>query len=243
MPPRYHAQAAERGLRLLFAECHADARCRKSYNPDKDLATAFAKLPTIAGAPSKDVFMEKLRSLLYFPSTGRTVPYIIHAAAAGNLDPFFGATRQHGPSLFHEGMYLSVTCTESMGLFAYQPAAAAARRTRFGDYRLRREHAACAEWPKSTLPTHFLDLPKSTAAVLILSGKLDPVTPPEWGATVARALPNARQVVIPEMAHLFIGLSGVDTCFDATVLQFYATGAAKHLGTSCVTNMSPPKFK
>jgi pimeloyl-ACP methyl ester carboxylesterase len=243
MPPRYHAQAAERGLKLLFAQCRADPICGKAYDPDKDLDTAFARLRTIRGAPSKGVFMEKLRSLLYIPLTGRTVPYIVHAAAQGDFKPFFDATKQRGPSIFHEGMYLSATCTETMGLFAYEPAAAAARRTRFGDYRLRQQHAACAQWPKGTLPAHFLDLPKTKAAVLILSGKLDPVTPPAWGARVARALPNARQVIIPESAHLFIGLSGVDTCFDPMVLQFYATGDAKHLDTGCLAKMSPPPFK
>jgi pimeloyl-ACP methyl ester carboxylesterase len=243
MPPRYHAEAAERGLKLLFAECRADPRCSKAYDPDKDLAAAFAKLRTIPGAPSKDVFMEKLRSLLYVPLTGRTVPYLIHAAAAGDLKPFFEATAQHGPSVFHEGMYLSVTCTETLGRFAYAPAAAAARRTRFGDYRLRRQRAACAEWPRGTLPAHFLDLPKTNAAVLIVSGELDPVTPPEWGAAVARALPNARQVIIPESAHLFIGLSGIDTCFDPMVLRFFATADVRHLDTSCVAKMAPPPFK
>jgi pimeloyl-ACP methyl ester carboxylesterase len=243
MPPRYHAEAGERGLKLLFAECRADPRCSKAYDPDRDLAAAFVRLPTIPGAPSREVFMEKLRSLLYFPLTGRTVPYLIHAAANGDLRPFFDATAQHGPSLFHEGMYLSATCTETLGLFAYEPAAAAARRTRFGDYRLRQQHAACAEWPKGTLPAHFLDLPKTNAAVLIVSGELDPVNPPDWGASVARALPNARQVVIPESAHLFIGLSGVDTCFDPMVLRFFATGDVKHLDTSCVAKMSPPPFK
>lgn len=243
MPPRYHAEAGERGLKLLFAECRADPRCSKAYDPDRDLAAAFARLPTIAGAPSREVFMEKLRSLLYFPLTGRTVPYLIHAAAGGDLKPFFDATAQHGPSLFHEGMYLSVTCTETLGQFPYAPAAAAARRTRFGDYRLRQQRAACAEWPKGTLPAHFFDLPKTHAAVLIVSGELDPVNPPEWGASVARALPNARQVIIPESAHLFIGLSGIDTCFDPMVLRFFATADVRHLDTNCVAKMSPPPFK
>jgi pimeloyl-ACP methyl ester carboxylesterase len=243
MPPRYHAEAGERGLKLLFGECRADPRCSKAYHPDTDLAAAFVRLPKIAGAPPREVFMEKLRSLLYFPMTGRTVPYLIHAAANGDLKPFFDATAQHGPSLFHEGMYLSATCTETMGQFPYAPAAAAARRTRFGDYRLRQQRAACAEWPKGKLPARFFDLPKTDAAVLIVSGALDPVNPPEWGAAVARALPNARQVIIPESAHLFIGLSGIDTCFDPMMLRFYATADPKHLDTGCVVKMSPPPFK
>ncbi len=243
MPPRYHAQAAERGLRLLFAECRAEPACAKAYDPDRDLAAAFSQLRTIRGAPSKDVFMEKLRSLLYLPVTGRTVPYIVHAAAHGDFKPFVDATRSHGPSIFHEGMYLSVTCAESFALFDYASAAAAARRTRFGDYRLRRQREACAEWPKGKVPPRFLKSPRTKAAVLILSGTLDPVTPPAWGTGVARALPNARQVIIPEMAHLFVGLSGIDSCFDPLVRQFYDSGDARKLDTRCVTKMRPPPFE
>lgn len=241
-PPRYHAQAAERGLQRLFAQCRADAACGRAYDPDRDLAAALAKLQAIPGAPSKEVFMEKLRWLLYVPRTGRTVPFIVHAAAQGELKPFLDATKPRGPSLFNEGMYLSVTCAESLGLFAYAPAAAAARRTRFGDYRLRRQHSACVEWPKGKVPPHFLDLPHTDATVLILSGLLDPVTPPDWGAAVARSLPNAHQVSIPEMAHLFDGLSNPE-CFDSIVLKFYQNADAKHLDTSCVRKMTPPPFK
>jgi len=243
MPPRYHAQAAERGLKALFAQCRADPNCGKAYDPDRDLAAALAKLPTIPGAPSSGVFMEKLRSQMYFPATGRSVPYIVHAAAGGDLKPFFDATGSRGPSIFNEGMYLSVTCSESFGMFDYAKAAAAARRTRFGDYRLHQQRAACAAWPKGKVPSGFLNAPRTNAAVLILSGPLDPVTPPDWGARVVRSLPNARQIVIPQMAHIFEGLSGIDTCFDPLVLRFYETGDLKSLDARCVKSMAPPPFK
>lgn len=243
MPPRHHAEAAERALRLLFAECRADTRCGKAYDPDRDLARAFAKLVTIPGAPSRDVFMEKLRSQMYTTAGSRGLPYIIHSAARGDLKPFLDATRSRGPSLFYEGMYLSVTCTEALALFDYGKASAAGRRTRFGDYRVRRQRAACAEWPKGKVPARFLELPRTDAQVLILSGPLDPVTPPDWGAEIARSLPNGRQVVIPRMAHIFDGLSGIDTCFDPLVLRFYDTGDTKTLDASCVTQMAAPPFK
>lgn len=243
MPPRFHAEAAERALRLLFAQCRADANCAKAYDPDRDLRAALANLQTVPGAPPRDVFMEKLRSLMYTPQTARTLPYLVHAAAQRDLKPFLDATRPRGPSIFHEGMYLSVTCTESLALLDYPQAAAAARRTRFGDYRLRRQHAACAEWPRGKLPTDFLKRPRTDAAVLVISGQLDPVTPPDWGARIVRSLRNGRQVIIPQMAHIFDGLSGIDTCFDPMVLRFYETGDVKTLDARCVAGMAPAPFK
>jgi pimeloyl-ACP methyl ester carboxylesterase len=243
MVPRYHSVAAERALELLFAECRADPKCARAFDPDRDLRIALANLRAIPGAPSPDVFMEKLRSLMYTPAKARTLPYLIHAAAQRDLKPFFDATRSDGASLFHEGMYLSVTCTESFPLFDYSEAAATSSRTRFGDYRLRRQHEACALWPKGKIPTDFLSLPRTDAAVLLISGQLDPVTPPEWAAGVARSLPNARHVIIPQMGHIFDGMSGIDTCFDPLIIRFYETGNAKSLDASCLSGMQPPPFK
>lgn len=243
MVPRFHAQAADRALKLLFADCRTDPRCGTAFDPDRDLDEAFAKLRTVAGAPSREVFMEKLRSMLYMPERSRGVPYIVHSAALGDFKPFYEATRSTGPSVFHEGMYLSVTCTESFPLFSYAKAAAAARVTPFGDYRLRRQHAACASWPKGKVPADFLEPPRTDAAVLLFSGRLDPVTPPDWAARIARSLPNARQLLIPEMGHIFDGLTGIDTCFDPMVLRFYETGDAKSLDARCLAEMRPPPFK
>lgn len=243
MPPRHHAEAAERALRLLFERCRADAACGRAFTSARDLRGALTKLGTIAGAPSRDVFMENLRSLMYAPATARSVPFIMHAAARGDLAPFFAATKSRNPLPWGLGMYLSITCTESMAQFDFPSAAAAARRTRFGDYRLRRQRQACANWPTGTVPHDFFQPVRTKAAVLLISGAYDPVTPPAWAAQAARSLPNGRHVIIPEMGHIFDGLSGVDTCFDPLLLRFYETGDAKSLDASCVTRMKAPPFK
>ena len=41
----------------------------------------------------------------------------------------------------------------------------------------------------------------SDAPSLLLSGNLDPVTPPSWGELVARGLPRSRHIVVPGAAH------------------------------------------
>ena len=243
MVPRYHAQAADAALRLVFADCRADPQCGRAFDPGRDLERALANLERIPGAPPRGVFMEKLRGLLYMPARARSVPFIVHAAANRDLKPFFAATRSTGPSLFHEGTYLSVTCTESFPFFDYARAAAVARRTPFGDYRLSRQHAACALWPKGSVPADFMRPPRTDAAVLLVSGRLDPVTPPAWAAAIARALPNARHVMIPEMGHIFDGLSGIDTCFDPLMLRFFETADVRGLDPSCLAQMRPPPFR
>ena len=243
MPPRYHAGAAERGLRALFDKCTADAACGAAFSPDRDLSRAVAKLPSIKGAPARETFFEKLRTLMYQPATAFQIPYIVHRAAAGNLKPFLKLTAT-GPGGFHyfDGMLLSVTCSESFGLFDYRTARAAARKTSFGDYRLRRQHDACAVWPKAKVSREFLAPVRAKVPVLIVSGELDPVTPPDWAAKVAGDLVNSRQVVIPNMGHSFDGLDHIE-CFDAMVLRFYETADPTGIDTRCVRTMTPPPFK
>ena len=243
MPPRHHAEAAEQALAKLFLQCASDRACGAAFHPDDDLRAALAKLGSIAGAPPPEIFLEKLRTLMYQPASARLIPHLVHRAAEGDLAPFYAATRPGKSGLrYFDGMYLSVTCSESMALFDYPAAAAAARKTRFGDYRVRRQRQACAEWPTAQVGRGYLVPVRANVPVLIVSGGLDPVTPPDWAAEVARTLPDARQILIPDMGHVFDGLSNAE-CFDAMALRFYETGNPRSVDARCVATMQPPPFK
>lgn len=242
MPPASHAPAGERAFALLAAECAADPGCAAKFDLLRDYDRAVALLPTISGAPASEMFAEKLRALMYQPAIARRIPWIVNAASEGDLKPFFDATRQSGPSPFFDGMFLTVACAEGLALMDYAVATAAAKATRFGDYRLRRQRAACAAWGKDQATKDFLAPVTSRAAVLLISGGLDPVTPPEWAEALATALPNARHVVIPASGHIFDGLSGVDTCFDPMVRKFLDAGDLKTVDPACLATMRPPPF-
>lgn len=243
MPPARHAPAADRALRLLFAECAGDTACAKAFQPDAELDRALSRLLAIKGAPPREVFLEKIRSMLYQPMTARQVPWIINRAAEGNLSPFYEITRPQGQSPYFDGMFLSVICSEAMALMDFEKAAAASRATRFGDYRLQRQRNACSEWTIGKAEPDFLVPVTAPAPVLLISGGLDPVTPPELAQDVAEALPNARHVIIPKSGHVFDGLSGIDTCFDPLVVRFLDTADLKMLDPSCLADMRPPPFK
>jgi pimeloyl-ACP methyl ester carboxylesterase len=243
MPPARHAPAADRALRLLFAECAADTKCTKVFQPDAELERALSRLSAQKGAPSREVFLEKIRSMLYQPMTARQIPWVIHRAAAGDLSSFYEITRPSGQSPYFDGMFLSVVCSEAMALMDFDKAAAASRATRFGDYRLQRQRNACSEWTTGKAAPDFLAPVAAPAAVLLISGELDPVTPPELAQDVADALPNARHVIIPKSGHVFDGLSGIDTCFDPLVVKFLDTADLTTLDPSCLAEMRPPPFK
>lgn len=243
MPPASHATAGERAIRLLFAECEADPACARAFDPAADFERALAMLRRGKDKLSPEIFAERLRSMMYQPATARHIPWIVNRAAAGDLAPFYEATRPRGPSPFFDGMFLSVTCSEGLALMDFGAATKAARATRFGDYRLRRQRAACAAWNVGKAAPDFLAPVNTTAAVLLISGGLDPVTPPEWAEAVARSLPRARHLIIPASGHIFDGLSGIDTCFDPLLLKFLDTADLAALDPACLTTMRAPPFK
>jgi hypothetical protein len=77
--------------------------------------------------------------------------------------------------------------------------------------------------------------------ILMFSGRLDPVSPPEWGALALFGLRNGRQLIVPQGGHVFDGLSNIE-CFDALMLRFFETADPNTLDPACLATMLPPPF-
>ena len=167
---------------------------------------------------------------------------IIHAAANGDLGPFLHFAGSGGPSGYADGLFLSITCSESIALMDYAKVSKTSRKTRFGNYRLQRQFEACKAWPKANIAADFLKPVQSDAQILLVSGGRDPVTPAAWASDAAQSLPKARHVVIPWAGHSFEGLSGVDTCYDPMLLGFFDSGDVRSIDTACVADMRPPAY-
>ena len=239
-PPRSHAGAATEALRRILLACAAEPACHRAYPEiERDFGQVAHQLPR---ALSMAVFLEKLRSLMYAPAGAAHVPQIVHRAAAGDFAPFYAATRRTASGELAEGLYLSITCAESLAGMDYEAAAAASRRTPFGDYRLRVQRAACAHWPSVAPASDFFASPAPAMPLLLISGARDPVSPPEWAEALARRSPQARHVVLPGGGHVLDGMAGVDTCLDPMIVRFLENGDAASLDTNCVSAMHPPAF-
>lgn len=78
--------------------------------------------------------------------------------------------------------------------------------------------------------------------MLLVSGGLDPVTPPAWADFLALSLPRSRHIVIPASGHVFDGLSGIDTCLDPLLVKFLETGDPASVEPACLAAMQPPAF-
>jgi pimeloyl-ACP methyl ester carboxylesterase len=256
--PMYHAQAAARAMDLLLQECEQDVQCHEAFPEIRDdwtnvLAQLERESARVQYSPSdksnpvmlevqRGVFAEKIRTWMYGRDQASRIPLIIHQAAHGDFGPFLReAIGPSIPDFIADGMYLSVTCAEDVPFIDQTEAAKLNAGNPFGNYRVFQQTRACSMWPEGQIPADFREPISSNIPVLIFSGNVDPVTPPQRGEEVARYLPNSRHVVIPQAGHGVDGLTEPE-CVDRIIMEFMEKGEAKNLDVGCVERMAPPPF-
>jgi len=82
---------------------------------------------------------------------------------------------------------------------------------------------------------------KATVPILIASGRLDPVTPPENGDTLARTLSRSLHVRVPSGGHSPYGLTGL-ACLDDLKRAFIERATPDGLDTACIARIARPGF-
>jgi pimeloyl-ACP methyl ester carboxylesterase len=256
--PLHHSESAARAMDLLLGECERDAACHAGFPQIRDdWKNALAQLEKQPAhveyssdgkaAPTtveiqRGVFAEKIRIWMYGRDKAARIPMIVHHAAGGDFAPFL--QQAIGPSIpdfVADGMYLSVTCAEDVPFINQEEAAKLNVDNPFGNYRVFQQTRACGMWPRGKIPTDFLEPVSSNAPVLIFSGNMDPVTPPQYGEEVAKHLRNSRHIIIAEAGHGVDGLKDPG-CVDRIAIEFLDKGDAKNLDVSCVERMAPPPF-
>ena len=97
---------------------------------------------------------------------------------------------------------------------------------------------ACAFWPKGRVDPDYYEPVVSDVPALVLSGELDPVTPPAWGASVARHLRHAAHFTAAGTGHGVIATA----CGARLVTEFIERGEADSLDPRCLTTIRRPGF-
>ena len=99
-------------------------------------------------------------------------------------------------------------------------------------------YEACAIWPKRELPASYFDAVTQDKPVLIFSGTLDPITPPQWGELVAAALPDARHFILEGFAHG----TPFTQCTATIMNSFIEAGTLEGLDSECVGRFARRPF-
>jgi pimeloyl-ACP methyl ester carboxylesterase len=253
----------ERALDALFAACRANPGCNHAY-PDLErtyqrvlerlyAVPALITLPDLASGsvlPSVltgDAFAGFLFQGMYATELIPLLPELIAMADRWDFDLvglLLGSFLQQ-IGFVHVGQQLAVQCQEEV---AFTTRAELEEQTRahprFGAFL---EGAltlgpsiadVCADW-RTVPPNPIEDQPVHSAIpTLVLSGSLDPITPPSWGERVAAGLDYGKFLEFPHTGH---GVINSRECGEAIVTAFYTNPHAS-LDTSCIPQTPEPAF-
>lgn len=242
----------QRALDAVFDGCEQEAACARSHPRLRQrwhdlLAHSAREVAALhPGSGREERFRldragiaQLVRGPLYLPALASALPHAIDEAAAGRLTPLVGlaaAARGTGRNLFL-GMHFSVVCAEDYPRMntALQPTGAD-----FGDAFADVYRQVCEGWPRGSMPAGFYEMGVVPVPVLLLSGGLDPVTPPRHGERVAQALgARARHVVVPHAGHGVMNLA----CLRDATARFVSTdddGKALEIDMSCAGKLPRP---
>ena len=248
--PLSFATDGQSAFDAVFAACAAEPACAKAHPALRaDWAALLASLPkrvTVAHPLSgrqetftvtRDMVLGAVRGPLYAPALAAALPQAIAEAAQGRFEPLVGMSSlfasRKGMSLAM-GMHFSVVCAEDAPRIATSTEPAG---TDFGRDFTRLYEGVCAGWPRGEVPADFYRIGPSAAPVLLMSGGIDPVTPPRHAERVAKALgANARHVVVAQAGHGVMSIACmrdvlyrfIDAADDAEALAVDA-GCAKNV--------------
>jgi pimeloyl-ACP methyl ester carboxylesterase len=246
----------EAALQRLLEACAKEERCGRVY-PDlpRTIASVRAQLerrPATAAIQdprtgeretirvNENVFLSGIFRPLYVAELASLLPFGIAAAAQGDFNPLLAQNLEFADDVSENlsiGMHLAVVCAEDIPRITPQDMAKVSA-SFFGRALVDDFIKACRIWPHGSVPADYYDPVRSDAPVLILSGGIDPATPPRHGEQVAATLPNARHFVAPQLGH-GVSLHG---CAPRLIESFVRAASAQDLDGKCLERIPRPLF-
>ncbi len=229
---------AQASFDALMALCAPGSACQRNHptlRQDWDGLLASLPKPVVVAHPltgdteafvmTRHAVLSMTRGALYSPLLASALPQAISDAARGQfagLVALGGLLPGRKATALAMGQHFTVVCAEDFPRLARSTDRPGPDFDRaFGSIYER----VCREWPRGELPADYGRAVRSANPVLILSGGLDPVTPPRHAARILQALGSAESGglvvhrVVPNAGH------GVTTlgCMRDAVFRFVDT--------------------
>jgi pimeloyl-ACP methyl ester carboxylesterase len=259
-PTRLHL-GSEHGLKLdlalerVFAACQAEPSCNEAF---PELAEAYQTLlaryidngqdlvithpRTGTGMDlrfTRDVLAGALRFLAYSPTSQMMIPYLVHEAATTGDPSRMAAqaliTYEQMDDMIAIGLNFAVGCSED---WPGWPRDLDQSHTLLGNSMTEFYARVCDWWPAGEVDPDFHQPFDSEAPILILSGELDPVTPPEYGEEALAQFSYSRHLVGTGLGHIV----STDPCFGRIIAQFIAGTELDELDVACIERLGPSPF-
>jgi pimeloyl-ACP methyl ester carboxylesterase len=242
---------ADAQLQALFDECAALPDCRYRYPQLRQsftkLLTQLARRPALAAVRrplstqvnrvrlTRDAVALMIRDALYTGRSRAILPYAIDEAARGRWDVLLAMESEmnSGPaSAMAWGATLSVLCADQSATSTATIASADFTRDSYRRF----WQTACANWPHRPSPPEQRQALRSRVPVLVLSGGLDPITPPSSGAAVAAQFKTVLHAIAPDAAH---NVSDIG-CAPQLLQDFITTVSVTAPDASCLRQHRRP---
>ena len=246
--------AIDRAVDLLISECENLSRCQQQFpSLRKALATTEVELMLspvkaqifhpMTGQPTEfllthDKFLSVIRLALYSPTTRVLLPYAIHQAGEKNYQAVLGlySLTMEGIDIAM-GMHASVVCSEDIHRLSTD-LSTELETSYMGRTMFTELSKVCSVWPSTKVDETFSAPISNNIPTLLLSGELDPATPPDWAMLAMADMKNAKHLVAPHAAH---GVA-MQSCANRLVAQLVDEGSTAELDGDCLKEERPRGF-
>lgn len=253
--PLFVARDAQRSLDSWLLRCDADKHCHALY-PDLGVRVR-ALLARLEASPARvrmvhprtgvteetqvdaRVVASLLFGALYSPVTASMLPALIDRAEHDDFEALLAlGMADDSSSGVSVGMQLSVLCSEDAPLVTQHDLDRETAGNLFGGRLFADQVTACGFWPRGAIDASYYQPVKSDVPTLVLSGEVDPITPPVWGQEVTSELRNARHFTASASGH---GVFGTP-CGVRLIDEFLDKGKADAIDGTCLKNVKAPPF-
>lgn len=255
VPIGLFGQSSARSFNLLLKNCQKEPSCQQAFPQlEQEFQTLLIRIEKVPAQVniahprlgtqttfviSKDKLLGIIRSQLYSVTTRSLVPLIIHQAYLGNYMPLAGLVAQtDGGQGIYIGLLFNITCNEDYPRISASDFERDANNNFGGDDSHFSFKMACPLWPQYRPSEAFYEPVTVDIPTLILSGNLDPVTPPSNGEYSAHSLPNNHHIVVTNASHTV----AMSTCASDLVSEFLTSLKPKMLDESCLDDIPNESF-
>jgi pimeloyl-ACP methyl ester carboxylesterase len=263
------SESAGEGINAMFAACNADPRCHERYGDigatfrelvlkyEQNPETVKVSVPDIPDPVNVTISGFMLVEWAVSPGThiAAEVPAAIDALAHGNatrIATAWARLRLNPASMgvLGNGLLYGVSCGEWVP-YEDEASVEAAGQRAFPTFpssihknapNLLYLRANCDVWKVPPVDRSIRDVTQSSIPTLVIASQYDAQTAPSFAPLVARTLPNATVVEIPNVAHVAVGSPSpaANQCAQAIVRDFFEVLNA--VDTSCTTRVPPTDF-
>jgi pimeloyl-ACP methyl ester carboxylesterase len=255
VPIGLFGQSVARSFDLLVENCKKSESCHQAFpnlaEEFQQVKARLAKAPVELdimhprlGTPTKfvldeDKFTGNLRFQLYSTRSRSLVPLVINQAYLGNYQPLIGLMAStEGEQMIYTGLHFNIVCNEDVPRMT-EPMKAADVSNHFDDDASQFIYnKICPLFPQYRPSEDFYQGVTANIPTLILSGNLDPVTPPSNGDYSAKTLPNSHHIVVENASHTV----AISTCANKIINEFLTKKDPKVLDESCLADIPEETF-